>query len=219
MDKYASPYGKTVYKGEVVGQQVYEDFSKASDMQFSSATGRISSRPMLSIEETIEAMQAIKWPTPGLQQVRASESGYGGWKYSRDGQKNRAKHAIKQLMRAMADTGARDVCVHGTSGVALMGAILILWPDEAPPNFFMLRKEGEKSHGQMVETDNCRQIKSYIFLDDLIGGGGTCNRVAQALKGAEMVAIVLHSLEDYCPLSQDIRTDSVRKAVKVYGRG
>jgi hypothetical protein len=57
-------------------------------------------------------------------------------------------------------------------------------------------------------------------LHDLIGGGGTCNRVAQALHGAEMVAIVLHSLEDYIPMCQTVRgRDGKAAEVKVYGRG
>lgn len=85
--------------------------------------------------------------------------------------------ALVAIMPAMLKAyGASHIAVQGKSGIAVAFAVAA----QVDIGIIVVRKEGENSHGNKVES-NGKVIKGYMFFDDFISTGATKRRVVWEL--------------------------------------
>jgi len=134
-----------------------------------------------------------------------SQFGYQAWKYDRDEVEVRYQRVLDGLKR-VTEAGIKydAIAVHGTSGTWLAAALVM-----GGYNVVMIRKDGERSHGDCVEGSYTgeQQITDLVFIDDLIVTGNTITtaqdiliREGEKAQGyysentiPKFVAIVLHN--------------------------
>jgi adenine/guanine phosphoribosyltransferase-like PRPP-binding protein len=120
----------------------------------------------------------------------AMYTGYSGWKYDRGLLRAKLGMLLPTIQLAALETDAGCLIVSGTSGVWL-GAMLTMEQDLP---VVLVRKDGENSHGSIVEGDTA--AKTGLVVDDFISTGATINRIARSLSswgaGLKVVGVIEH---------------------------
>lgn len=102
---------------------------------------------------------------------------------------NRMAEDLKKLK---AELRFDAIAVQGTSGLAVA---FPLWMLTGIP-VVIVKKDGEScSHGPMVTATGSpwgMELKSYLFVDDLVDSGNTHQRVRDKLHGAKCVGALLY---------------------------
>lgn len=127
------------------------------------------------------------------------ESGYWAWKYNPTKIKERLA-VVKREIKNIQKTGLLydALCVMGTSG-SWLAPLLILEGHDT----ILVRKSGERSHGQSIEGRGDTDPKRVVVVDDFMDSGDTIRQIREKLKrrlkrrNTEVVGIILHD-DDAC---------------------
>lgn len=118
------------------------------------------------------------------------DNGYSEWKYDRGILKKKLNMLLPTIIEVSMETDATSLIVSGTSGVWL-GSLLTMQQDLP---VVLVRKDGENSHGSIVEGNT--DSKRGLVIDDFISSGTTINRIARSLaiwgRGLEIVGVIEH---------------------------
>jgi len=124
--------------------------------------------------------------------------GYGKWKFDKTEIEERLKRVLNTIRWLNKKKIYFDaIVVHGTSGTWLAPLLVMKGFD-----VLMVRKDGEHSHGSVIEgkTTSKHEYKHVLMIDDLICSGSTIKRVRDRLELAEtpdsinpkIVGVALH---------------------------
>jgi hypothetical protein len=102
-------------------------------------------------------------------------SSYNPWKFDASQLADRERTVVRFLIELMRKIPFDCVVVHGTSGTFLAPALV-----KAGIPTVMVRKEGENSHGSMIEGTE-GNYDSFVFLDDFTSSGDTVRKVLDTL--------------------------------------
>ena len=100
-----------------------------------------------------------------------SGDGFGGWKYT-------VKKAVPALKKLKKSLNFDAIAITGSSGAALAFHASILL--DVPVIY--VRKAGERSHGQQIESNAHCEVKRYIIVDDFIDSGSTISRIISRIN-------------------------------------
>lgn len=122
-------------------------------------------------------------------------SGYSPWKYDKKVVRERADDVVDAVQELRGALAFDCVVLSGTSGVWLGGILQAhaAWPDELA--IVLCRKDGEGSHGPLVEGGRRHGHNRAVLVDDFVSSGTTARRVLGTLADQaeiELVGVIQH---------------------------